>query len=254
VRGKAFQPTTTTADQAVGAPSITSGSTGRLTHTDASLTVSVPSTDKLREATSAATRIATSLGGFAQSVDYRTPADGGGASYIELRIPAANVQRALARLAALGTLVSQEVSVQDLQHDLTVQSEQIAQLRRRIAALNEALRSPALPEAQRVLLQIKLAESKRALAQRLNARKGTIAAGTTSRVSLVISTDKASIVPVHCGRLGRMLHSAVGFLAIEATVALYALIVVSPLLLVWALVWGLMRLRRRRDEHRLLAA
>ena len=35
-------------------------------------------------------------------------------------------------------------------------------------------RDPALPDAQRVLLQIRLAESKRALAQRLNARKGTV--------------------------------------------------------------------------------
>jgi hypothetical protein len=243
----------TTHDQAFGAPSVAAGA-GRLTHTDASLTVSVPNTDKLREATNAATRIATSLGGFAQSVVYRTPADGGGASYIELRIPAENVQRALAQLAGLGTLVSQEVSLQDLQHDLTVQSEQITQLRRRIAALNEALRNPALPEAQRVLLQIKLAESKRALAQRINARKGTIAAGTTSRVSLVLSTDKASIVPVHRGRLDRMLRSAVGFLALEATVALYALIVVSPLVAVGGLAWWLARLRRRRDEHRLLAA
>jgi hypothetical protein len=258
-RSKAAPPAfkaTTTPDQAFSAPSIAAAGAGglRLTHTDASLTVSVPNTDKLREATNAATRIATSLGGFAQSVVYRTPADGGGASYIELRIPAENVQRALAQLAGLGTLVSQEVSLQDLQHDLAVQSAQITQLRRRIAALNEALRNPALPEAQRVLLQIKLAESKRALAQRINARKGTIAAGTTSRVSLVLSTDKASIVPVQRGRLDRMLRSAVGFLALEATVALYALIVVSPLAAVAGLAWWLARLRRRRDEHRLLAA
>jgi hypothetical protein len=237
--------------QSSAAP-VTTG-TGRLAHTDASLTVSVPDTDKLREATNAATRIATSLGGFAQSVVYRTPAEGGGASYIELRVPAQNVQRALAQLADLGTLVSQEVSVQDLQHDLAVQSEQIAQLRRRVAALNEALRNPALPESERVLLQIKLAESKRALAQRLNARKGTIAAGTTSRVSLVISTDESAVAPVQRGRLDRMLRSAVGFLALEGTVALYVLIVAGPVLIVGALAWWLARLRRRRDEHRLLA-
>jgi hypothetical protein len=230
------------------------GAPGRLTHTDASLTVSVPDTNRLREATDAATRIATSLGGFAQSVVYRTPAGGAGTSYIELRIPAQNVQRALARIGALGTLVSQEVSVQDLQHDLAVESAQIAQLRRRIAALQDALRSPALPEAQRVLLQIKLAESKRALAQRLAARKGTVAAATTSRVSLVISTDASSVAPVQHGRIHRMLHSAVGFLALEGTLALYLLIVVSPLLLVAALFWGLARLRRRRDEVRLLTS
>ena len=55
---------------------------------------------------------------------------------------------------------------------------------------------------------------------------------------------------MHRGRLGRMLHSAVGFLGLEAMVALYALIVVSPLALVAALVW----LWRRRAVDRLLAA
>jgi hypothetical protein len=229
---------------------------GRLQHTDASLQVRVADVEHLSAATSAATRIATSLGGYAQSVDYRTPQHGDGTAYIELRVPAQNVQRALARLAALGTLVSQEVSVQDLEHALEVQSAQIAQLRRTIAALENALRDPALPDAQRVLLQIRLAESKRSLSQRLHARKGTIAAGTTARISLVIGTANSIVVPVthHRGRLGRMLHSALGFLGLEAMVALYALIVISPFAVLAALAWFLARLRRRRDEQRLLAA
>jgi hypothetical protein len=235
------------------APSVGNG--GRLQHTEASLQVRVPDVSRLSAATSAATRIATSLGGYAESVVYRTPQGGGGASYIELRVPAQNVRTALAKLSALGSLVSQQVSVQDLQHDFAVESAQIAELRRTVAALQKALRNPALPDAQRVLLQIKLAESKRALAQRLHARTGTVASGTTARISLVLSTEK-SIVPVvhHRGRLGRMLHSAVGFLGLEGTIVLYALIVAGPLALVAGLVWGLARLRRRREEQRLLTA
>src|SRR5947207_10387029 len=236
-----------------GAPSV--GGNGRLQHTDASLEVRVADVDHLSDATSAATRIATSLGGYAQSVVYRTPQGGGGASYLELRVPAQNVRRALSRLAQLGALVSQQVSVEDLEHQLRAESEQIAQLRRRVAALRQALRDPALPDAQRVLLRIKLAESRRALSQQLNARKGTVAAGTTARVSVVLETKQAIVpVPHHRGRLGRMLHSAVGFLALEGTIALYALIVVAPLARVVALAWGLARARRRRDERRLLAA
>jgi len=247
---------TTPLDSAQSTLAPTTGTPGRLQHTDASLQVRVADVEHLSAATSAATRIATSLGGYAQSVDYRTPQHGDGTAYIELRVPAQNVQRALARLAALGTLVSQEVSVQDLEHALEVQSAQIAQLRRTIAALANALRDPALPDAQRVLLQIRLAESKRSLAQRLHARKGTIAAGTTARISLVIGTAKSSVVPVthHRGRLGRMLHSALGFLGLEAMVALYALIVISPFAALVAVAWFLARLRRRRDEQRLLAA
>jgi hypothetical protein len=228
---------------------------GRLAHTDASLEVRVPDVDHLSRATSAATRIATSLGGYAQSVDYQTPQGGSGTARIELRVPAQNVQRALARIAALGTLVSQEVSVNDLQHALQVESAQIAQLRRRVAALRAAIADPALPDAQRVLLQIKLSESKRALSQRLHARKGTITAGTTAQISLVLGTERSVITPAPPrGRASRMLHSAIGFLGLEAMIALYALIVVAPLALLGALAWGLARARRRRDEQRLLAA
>ncbi len=230
------------------------GGTTRLQHTDASLQVRVPDVEHLSTATRAATRIATSLGGYAQSVDYTTPQGGNGTAYIELRVPAQNVQRALERLAGLGTLVSQQVSVNDLQHALQVQSDQIAQLRRRVAALHQALADPALPDAQRVLLQIKLAESKRALAQRLHARNGTVAAGTTARISLILGTERSVVTPVHHrGRMGRMLHDALGFLGLEAMIALYALIVISPFVVLGGLGWALARLRRRREEERLLA-
>ena len=235
--------------QALTAPSV--GAPARLQHTDASLQVRVSDVDALAAATTRATRIAMSLGGYAQSVDYRTPQNGGGASYLELRVPAQNVKIAIARLGGLGTLVSQELSVTDLQQTFHTQSEQIAQLRRRVAALHAALVDASLPEAQKVLLQIRLAESKRALAQRLNARKGTISAGTTAQISLVIGTEKAiASVVHHRGRLGRMMHSAIGFLALEGMILLYALIVISPLALVAAAVWAW----RRRSVDRLLAA
>jgi hypothetical protein len=47
-----------------------------------------------------------------------------------------------------------------------------------------------------------------------------------------------------------MMHSAVGFLALEGIILLYALIVISPLALVAAAVWAW----RRRSVERLLAA
>ena len=239
-------------------------SPNRLQHTDASIRVRVDSADQLGTATTRATRIATSLGGYAQSVVYRTPQGGGGASYIELRIPTARVQRALAQLAGLGVLVSQQISIQDLTSKLERQSEQIAQLRRRIASLRTALQDPALPNfvtshvdpfsgaysiTPSELLELKVRAAKRALAQRLGGRKGTVAAGETSRVSLVLTTQKhAAAAPPHRGRLGRMLHEAVGFLAIEGIVLLFALIVASPIAVALALLWFF----RRRAVDRLL--
>jgi hypothetical protein len=225
----------------------TTGSSARLQHTDAAMQLSVKNTDDLAQATTRATRIATSLGGYAKSVNYRSQ----GTSVIDLRIPTQNVKAALTRLAGLGTLVSQELSVTDLEQQLKNESAQIAQLHRRIAALRTAINDPTLADAQKVLLRIRLAESKRALSQRLHAQKGTIAAGTTSTVSLVIGTKKAiAPVPHPRGRIGRMVHSAVGFLALEGIILLYALIVISPLAIVAGLLW----FWRRRSVDRLLAA
>ena len=227
-------------------PSV-AGAPTRLQHTDASLEVRVKDTSA---ATTKATRIATSLGGYAQSVNYNSAPGGGGTASIVLRVPAQNVKAALARLEGLGTLVSQNLSVTDLEHDLQLESAQIGQLRRAIAALHAALNNSSLPESQRVILQIRLAESKRALSQRLHARTGTITAGTTSRISLFLSTRNAVVpVPHHSGRLGRMVHSAVGFLGLEGTIVLYALIVLSPIAFVAALLWSLREARRRRDER-----
>jgi hypothetical protein len=233
--------------QARATPSIASS---RLAHTDASLELRVDDTDALSEATTRATQIATSLGGYAKSVNYDNPVAGQGRAVIELRIPAQNVKTALARLGELGTIVSQQLSVTDLQDRFATESAQIAQLRRRVAALQTALHSPTLEEAQRVLLQIKLAEAKRALAQRLHARKGTVQAAANATVSLAIGTEQAvAPVPHERGRLGRILHSAIGFLALEGIVVLYMLIVLSPFALAGFLLW----LWRRRSVDRLLS-
>jgi Domain of unknown function (DUF4349) len=238
---------------APAAPSV--GSSTRLQHTDASLEVRVADGGRLSQATTKATRIVTSLGGYAQSVVFDRPAGEGGDARLDLRVPAQNVQKAIARLEALGTLVSQQLSVQDLQQLLTAQSERIAQLRRRVAALEQALKSPTLPDAQRVLLRIKLAEARRSLSQSLDARTGTLRSGATASISLVLSTSPSpAAVAQHRGRLGRILHSATGFLALEGTAVLYALVVASPLLALAALAWGALAARRRREERKLLAA
>src|SRR5438477_2531434 len=245
---RTLAPSPKTFDQAASARAhVVTGSSGRLQHTDASLELQVANDNDLASATTRATHVATSLGGFAQSVHYASH----GTAVLDLRIPAENVQSAISRLSALGTLVSQKISITDLQQRLKTQSDEIAQLRRRIAALQTALRDPSLPDAQRVLLQIKLAESKRALSQRLHARQGTVTAGTMAHVALQIGTKKSIVAPPHRrGRIGRMLHSAVGFLALEGIIVLFALIVASPITLVAFLIW----LWRRRSVDRLLAA
>ncbi|MGH3048815.1 MAG: DUF4349 domain-containing protein, partial [Gaiellaceae bacterium] len=230
-------------------------SPSRLQHADATLAVQVADADALSQATGKATRIASGLGGWAQSVNYGSAKNGRAQAQLDLRVPTAKVETAVQRLGALGTILSQELSVQDLQQQLAAQSQQIAQLRRRVAALAKAVADPSLPDAQRVLLRIKLSEARRSLAQALNARQGTLAAGATSDVELTLSVKpKHGAAAPPRDRLGRMLHSAAGFLALEGLVVLYALVVLAPVALAAALAWWLVRERRRREERKLLAA
>ena len=224
-------------------PSVAGGTT-RLQRTEASLEIRVKDASA---AATKATRIATRLGGYAQSVTYSSSSR---SASVVLRVPVQNVKTALARLAGLGTIVSQNLSVTDLQQDLARESAQIAELRRTIAALQTALRNPSLPDAQRVILQIRLANARRAYSQRVHEQAGTLSSGTTARIALTLRTRSAVVVPPPPrGRLDRMVRSAVGFLGLEATAGLYALIVASPLALIGVLAWSLREARRRRDER-----
>src|ERR1700747_2431927 len=104
-----------TFDQAGSAKAqVVTGSSGRLQHTDASLELQVADDNDLATATTRATRVATSLGGYAQSVHSASH----GTPILDLRIPAENGQAAISRLSALGTLVSQKISITDLQQRL----------------------------------------------------------------------------------------------------------------------------------------
>jgi Domain of unknown function (DUF4349) len=247
---KAVYGTATIAHDAVVIPR------NRLVHADASLQVHVGSHSALTKATNDATQIVSSLGGYAQSVQYQSESKGGGSSFLALRVPVDKAQTAIGRLAQLGTLVSQQVSTQDLQQQLTRQTNQIGTLRRTIAVYEQALKTP-LAASQRIEIQIKLANAQHSLKLLRTARSGTVASGATADISLTLTTSKSSIVGGEhhsSGRFDRLLGGAAGFLALEGIAVLYALVVLSPLLVLGGVAWGFLRERRRRDERRLLAS
>ena len=229
----------------------------RLVHADASLQVHVGSHSALTTATNKATQIVTSLGGYAQSVQYQSETKGGGSSFLALKVPVGKAQTAIGRLAQLGTLVSQQVSTQDLQQTLSRQNNGIGTLRRAIAVYEQALKSGTLSLAQRIDIQIKLANARHSVKLLRKARAGTIQSGATADISLTLTTSKSSIVGGGnhtSGRFDRLLGGAAGFLALEGIIVLYALVVLSPLLVLGGLAWVFLRERRRRDERRLLAS
>jgi hypothetical protein len=229
----------------------------RLVHADATLQVRVPSHSALTKATNQATQIVGALGGYAQSVQYQASRNGTGNAFLQLRVPVGKAETALTKLGSLGTLVSQQVSTQDLQQQLNQQTDSIGTLRREIAVYVQALQNGSLSATERVGIQIKLANARHSLKLVRKSRTATVASGATANISLTLTTNKdAGIVPAHhqSGRFDRLLGSAAGFLALEGIIVLYGLVVLSPFLILGGLTWWILRERRRREETRLLAS
>jgi len=231
--------------------------THRLVHAVASLEVAVPSHGALTRATNKATEIVTQLGGYAQSVNYDASRTGPGQAILDIRVPIGKAETAIAMLGGLGRLISQTVTTKDLQLKSTKQISQAGQLRRAIAIYEQALQSGTLSGTQRVEVQIRLAEAQHELAGTKKAHHRTLASGRTADIKLTLTSSRNHAVvagPHKRGRLGRLLHNAAGFLALEAIIVLYILIVAVPILLLVALLWWFTSGRRRRDERRLLAS
>jgi hypothetical protein len=243
-------PTTKpTFGRAVGLPI----SPGRLTEVHASLRLRVSSLDRLSQATARAMRITRGLGGFVQSVDYGTPSGGNGDAYLTVRIPVAHVQQAVTRFTALGSILSQHLSIRDLQDQANAEVLRILRLRQLAAELRAKLRGTLTPE-ERVAVQARLDAVRGQLRAKTGQHAGTLRQGRLSTFELELTTRKgAAAAPSHPGRIGRAARHALSALSKAIAGALYALIVLSPLLLlVAAVLWGA-RYRRRRVEQRLLA-
>jgi len=226
---------------------------GRLTEVHASLRLRVRNVDGLSKATARAMRITRGLGGFVQSVDYGTPSGGNGDAYLTVRIPVGKVQQALTRFTALGSLLSQHLSIRDLQNQANAQVLRILQLRQLAAQLRAKLQGQLTPE-ERVAVQARLDAVRGQLRAKTGQHAGTLRQGRLSTFELELTTRKgAAAAPSHPGPIERAARHA--FSALSKTIAglLFALIVLSPLLVLAAVVlWGA-RFRRRRVEQRLLA-
>jgi Domain of unknown function (DUF4349) len=226
---------------------------GRLTEVHASLRLRVRNVDGLSKATARAMRITRSLGGFVQSVDYGTPSGGNGDAYLTVRIPVGNVQKAVTRFTALGSILSQHLSIRDLQNQANAEELRILQLRQLAAQLRAKLAGSLTPE-ERVAVQARLDAVRGLLRAKTGQHAGTLRQGRLSTFELELTTRKgAAAAPAHPSRIGRAVRHA--YSALSKTIAglLYVLIVLSPLLVLAAVVlWGA-RYRRRRVEQRLLA-
>jgi hypothetical protein len=210
----------------------------------------VDGVDELSSATQQAMRITRSLGGTVSSVSYDAPSQGVGSAQLTLRVPIARVQSAIVQLSGLGTILGQRYGIEDLQPAADDLAKQIEQTQARIAQLRESLRNPGLTPTQRATLQAQLAEAQRQLRDLRAALTGTRAEARLATIQLGLTTEEILAAPAE---EESALDGVVDVLRWEALALLYVLVVAGPFLLVGLAVWYLLRLRRRREEARLLA-
>jgi hypothetical protein len=181
--------------------------------------------DDLSRTTQTAVRQTRKLGGYVAAANYST-SETNGDSRLDLRVPAQNVQKAIASFTELGTILEQRISVADLQAGLDRLDARIAKARR---------------EGDKQTLN-KLERSRVALVRE----------GTYAKVSLQLTTAKTTAKQEGPGRFDGFWGVAGDILGKEAIAVLYALVIVGPFAILAALAFFAERARRRRADHRLL--
>jgi hypothetical protein len=222
----------------------------RLQNYTAFLRLHVADLDKLSSATKDAMRFTRRVGGYVASVDYGTGKRGQAA--LVLRIPVDRVQQAVVHFSGLGTILTQQVSIEDVQGQVNDQTKRIAVLRQQVAIIERTLRTQTLTPEARARLEIQLANTKARLAAAVRQKGATVRRARLARVSLTLTTEKETAVPSKPGRIDNALDDAGAILTKEAAIALYVLVVAGPLLLLAAAALAGGRLLRRRGEQRLL--
>jgi hypothetical protein len=212
------------------APSLTAKS--RLQQQQVSMRLRV---DDLSGATQKAVRRTRNLGGYLAAANYAT-GESAGDSSLDLRIPAQNLQKAIANFTELGTILAQQIRVADLQGGYD-------RLGARIAAKEKLIKT---------LSGEQLAREQRAL-RRLERRHAALARQATyAKVSLHLTTRKQAEKQAAPGRFDKFWGDAGDILGKEAIGVLYALVIVGPFAILAALAFFGERARRRRADHRLL--
>jgi hypothetical protein len=229
---------------------------GRRQDYEASMTLRVKDLDALTDRTNEAMRIVRSYGGYVASVQQSTSAGRPGEADLVLRVPVGHVEAAMVQLSELGTVLSRQVSIVDLEQVLRQQRARILHLKLSIARATEQLKGD-LPADVRLRLELQLQQAREDLTRATGANKATLDEAAFSHVSLTLTTQKAAAPAERGGSTGRFeraARDAGAFLADAGAVVLFLLIVLSPLIVLAVACLAALRAYRRREERRLLAA
>lgn len=217
---------------------------------DVELALRVPHNDRLSDASADAIRTTRELGGFVVSSSVSTNGRAGDARLV-VRVPSRRIQDAIAKLSELGTITGQRVSIQDRQDELERLARRIDSMRVEIAQLNLRLRTESLPQPERLRLELR----RQRLTAQVNAltsqRSGIRREVDLAEIVLTIATGDAA-APAPEGRFEGAARLGWDVLSKGGAVALFLLIVLSPLAVLVAFGLVARRSYRRRAEERIL--
>jgi hypothetical protein len=220
------------------APATVPSTPSRAQRYGAFLQLRVPTSERVSDGVKQALRIAGSLGGHSVSVHVISQGRSASADLV-LEVPRTHVQEAIGRLARIGTIVGEQIDVQDLQAGLNATDRTITRLQRRLATLR------AQDQTEAVKHQIAALTAQVVRLQRTRAT--TIRTARFATVQLTLSTRPA-IQPVHHHGHGPLHGLGVAFRWIGIGLV-YALGLGAPAAAVLLLSWlGVRAIRRRRVE------
>jgi hypothetical protein len=206
------------------------------------LELRLPNTQAVSDATKQAVAITRALGGYPKSLNVDAQGRTGYASLV-LRIPKQSVQRAVSRLSDLGTIVGENVQIQDIQAQVDATARKIARLETRLSYWQS---QPASTEAEQhvAALTAQIAKLRRG-------RASTIHAASYATVSVQMTTKPAP-APVRKGH-GPLHDLGVAFRWLGIG-AVYFFALAAPFALLGILVWLVLRAVRRHRENELLSS
>jgi len=229
----------------------TAGSGARAQRVSAMLTVEVKDANAVSHAAQSALDLTRSLGGYVVASSVAT-GDEGSAS-ITVRVPVDKVQDAITGLSDLGRLVSQQVTIDDLQQNLDELTRREASTRTQISRIRARLESETLDPQTEAVLRSRLQTLRADLVSIRGELAATNAEARMSTIQLSVVTPGATGAVAPASRIDRMIDEALNVLAWEGVVALGLLIVLAPFALVGLAAWLGRRVYRRHEEERLLA-
>jgi len=217
----------------------------------ATLTLEVKNSDAVSKTAQDVLELTWSLGGYVVSSSVTTGEQGNAS--LTVRVPVDQVQDAITRLSGMGRIVSQQVTIDDLQGTLDQLAKQEAAVRAQIAKIRARLETESLDAQTEAVLRARL----QTLRQELVGLRSQIAATTSeaemSTIQLTLVTPGSTGAVVPPSRIDRTIDEALNVLAWEAVVALGLLIALAPFALVAIAAWLGRRLYRKHEEERLLA-